>query len=164
MNKKIKNLKNKFLDNEVKLDFKTCQETCDCCEDSLGCTKWKWVKVNRNEKLEDKIKELKAKKESLKAELKEVFSESEKERIKKEIELTEKSIQKAKESKEERVKEFTIRLREEPEDDTLAHEFTHVFLVYHYDFSEHHGKGEISEKKNAHFWSLKEWFLAQIKD
>ena len=160
MNEKIIRLKDQFLDHEVKLDFKTCQETCDCCEDSLGCTKWKWIKVNRNEKLEDKIEELKVKKESLKAELKASFSEI----IKNKIELIEESIQKTKKNKEERVKDFIIRLRKEPDEDTIAHEFTHVFLVYHYDFSEHHGKGEISEKKNAHFWSLKEWFLAQIKD
>jgi hypothetical protein len=65
----------------------------------------------------------------------------------------------------ERVKNFIIVLRENSSDDTLAHEFTHAFLIYHYDFSDHHGRGtEFSEKKNAHFWSLKEYFLSQIKD
>jgi hypothetical protein len=64
----------------------------------------------------------------------------------------------------ERVVNFIIVSRENPDDDTLAHEFTHAFLTYHYDFSEHHGKGEISEKKNTRFWSLKEWFLQFLQE
>src|SRR2546423_1386117 len=38
----------------------------------------------------------------------------------------------------ERVKDFVIVLRENSDNDTLAHEFTHAFLTYHYDFTDHH--------------------------
>lgn len=160
----MEKLKSKFLTEEVKLKYKICQESCDCCNNTLGCTKWKKIKEELNEKVKQQIEDLKTKKESLKEELRKASSSSEQEKIKKEIELINESITKTKESKNERVKDFTIRLRKDADDDTIAHEFTHVFLAWHYNFSDHHGKGEINEKKNTHFWSLKEWFLQQINN
>ncbi|MCE8163718.1 MAG: hypothetical protein I3273_07170 [Candidatus Moeniiplasma glomeromycotorum] len=163
-NEKIEKLKNKFLTEEVIIECITCQQSCDCCTDTLGCTKWKKIKTDRSEKVKKEIQNLETKKENLKEELKKTPAFSEQEKIREEIELINKRIKEMKESKSERVKNFTIRLREDPDEDTIAHEFTHVFLIYHYNFGEHHGKGVVDEKNSPHFWSLKEWFLREIKE
>lgn len=58
-----------------------------------------------------------------------------------------------------RVKEITIRLRDNPDNETIAHEFAHAFLVYH-----HFTARKMKPKLTLFlFYSLKDFFLREIE-
>ena len=118
-NEKMERLKSKFLTKDVAFIYIICQQSCDCCQDTLGCTKWQKIKIKRNEKVKQEIQNLETKKESLKEELKKSLTFSEQDEMRKEIELINKSIKEIKESRNTRVKNFTIRLRKEADEDTV---------------------------------------------
>jgi hypothetical protein len=63
-----------------------------------------------------------------------------------------------------RVKEITIRLRENPDNETIAHEFAHAFLIYHHCSKGHHGKENETEINTFLFYSLQEFFLREIEN
>ncbi|CAI2183226.1 156_t:CDS:2 [Funneliformis geosporum] len=136
MNQIIEKLKAKFLP-EVIFKYEVCQENCHHCQEDL----------------EKKVKKLEIDHglvaEETKSKTEEEICKT-REKIKEEIGKIANS----------RVTEITIRLRTNPDKETIAHEFAHAFLVWHHCPRGHHGeKYETRTQENTFlFDSLCEYF------
>jgi hypothetical protein len=93
-----------------------------------------------------------------------VSEEAKRREIGEKIEKTNQEIQtETKKIANSRVKEITIRLRDNPTNETIAHEFAHAFLIYHHCPKGHHGKENETETNTFLFYSLQEFFLREIE-
>ncbi len=124
-------------------------------------------KIQKVQKLEKNIKELNL-------ELSNLSEESEEKR--KEIEIINKKTSETKKLKivewekikNSRPEKFIVRLREVSDIITIAHEFTHSFLAFHYIPSdEHHSEPDKNGSNDTSinsfsFYSLLEFFLEEI--
>src|SRR5436190_23629546 len=127
MNQISEKLRVKFLP-EVIFKYETCQEKCHHCQEDLGCTIWK----NKIGDIRDKVKNLQnLEKKAKKLEIDHgLVTEENKPKTEEEIRKTKEKIgEEIEKIANSRVTEITIRLRANPDSDTIAHEFTHAFLV-----------------------------------
>ena len=165
MNQTIEKLKEKFLPAEPELKFKyeICRVQCHHCQEDLGCTKWKDKIDDINDKVK-KIQDLEKKRKKLEIDFKLVSEEAKRKEIEEKITKLNREIQtEAEKIANSRVKEITIKLRENPDNETIAHEFAHAFLIYHHCPKGHHGKENETENNTFLFHSLKEFFLREIE-
>jgi hypothetical protein len=163
MNQIIEKLRAKFLP-EVVFRYEVCQENCHHCQEDLGCTIWK----NKIGDIRDKIKNLQnLEKKVKKLEIdRGLVSEEAKFKTEEEIRKTREKIgEEIEKIANSRVTEITIRLRVNPDKETIAHEFAHAFLVWHHCPRGHHGeKYETRTQENTLlFDSLCEYFTREIE-
>ncbi|MCE8162918.1 MAG: hypothetical protein I3273_00845 [Candidatus Moeniiplasma glomeromycotorum] len=163
MNQIIEKLRAKFLP-EVVFKYEICQENCHHCQEDLGCTIWKDKIGDIRDKIK-KVRDLEKKQKKLEIDLG-LVSEEAKVKIEEKLkEIKQKIWEEIEKIANSRVKKITIRLRTDPDKETIAHEFTHAFLVWHHHSWGHHGeKYEIRTQENTFlFDSLCEYFRQETK-